>query len=201
MKYKFRFFFNIAEIFIACVNKHMYTLYVFIQNQIFHLFTPDRILRFQRKFTAGSPDECWPWTGAKRTDGYGAMKIGGSMGVHLKAHRIARVLADGVDIPEGLVVDHTCFNKACVNPAHLEIIQQSENVSRYHGQRDPAGVCRKGHPIYRGVPCKACSSANTVAWQRANPERHREISRLSYRRRRDAQGIPPRAFRPNGAAA
>ncbi|PWT74929.1 MAG: hypothetical protein C5B60_06085 [Chloroflexi bacterium] len=44
-------------------------------------------------------------------------------------HRLVYTLVVG-PIPNGLVLDHTCCNKACCNPAHLEPVTQAENARR-----------------------------------------------------------------------
>ena len=44
-------------------------------------------------------------------------------------HRIA-VLLSGRTIPPGLVVDHLCRVRLCVNPAHLEVVTERENIRR-----------------------------------------------------------------------
>ena len=76
--------------------------------------------------------ECWVWTAA-RTNGYGVAHVSGKS---RRAHRVAYGDAYG-PIPEGLVIDHLCENKACVRPSHLEAVTQGENVRRAEKSRSP----------------------------------------------------------------
>lgn len=75
--------------------------------------------------------ECWLWTGGHSW--YGAIRIGRKV---LRVHRVVYELLVG-PIPAGLVLDHLCENKLCVNPDHLEPVTQSENMRRAHRPREP----------------------------------------------------------------
>ena len=72
---------------------------------------------------------CWKWMGALLDTGYGVLHEGGKVGRALRAHRVAYELYRG-EIPEGLVLDHLCHNRWCVNPEHLEAVTNHVNVLR-----------------------------------------------------------------------
>ncbi len=84
-------------------------------------------------------DTCWLWTGGKRGE-YGIFNHDGG---DTYAHRLSYALAKG-PIPDGLEINHLCFATLCVNPAHLEAIPKSENLSR--AKRKPKTRCAQGHP-------------------------------------------------------
>ena len=83
-------------------------------------------------------DTCWNWTGAKNLTGYGRFWLNGQK----SAHRVALQL-EGIDIPSGMCVLHKCDNRACVNPAHLFIGTQQDNIADMH---------QKGRYVNKGQP-------------------------------------------------
>lgn len=89
------------------------------------------ILRFLDKVQR-KENGCWEWTGGKNYAGYGVFRHGyhaDGTRTLVRAHRFAYQLFVG-EIPEGLVLHHRCGNRACVNPAHLEVTTNEDNSSR-----------------------------------------------------------------------
>lgn len=80
--------------------------------------------RFISKIAFGEDDECWPWTGSLQNWGYGKIKIGH----RIYAHRIAYETWVG-EIPDGMLIRHTCDNPACCNPHHLLLGTTQDNVN------------------------------------------------------------------------
>ena len=83
--------------------------------------------------------DCWIWTPAKTSGNYGQVYLGNNRSI--PAHRFSYELAKG-PIPDGLVLMHSCDNKACVNPEHLCPGTQSQNIVDAHARgrvhRQPA---------------------------------------------------------------
>jgi len=79
------------------------------------------------------------WTAAKSC-GYGNTVIAGR---NVRVHRVAWELANG-PIPEGLHVLHKCDNRACLNPAHLFLGTNADNVA------DRTSKGRGVNPVIRG---------------------------------------------------
>lgn len=67
--------------------------------------------------------DCIVWTGSVNRAGYGSIRVEGRL---VKAHRYAWEREHG-EIPEGLFVDHICWNRACVNVDHLRLATPQQN--------------------------------------------------------------------------
>ena len=73
------------------------------------------------------PDGCWLFTGQRTTAGYGVVWAYGESEL---AHRfVYRTLID--EIPDGLILHHTCETPACVNPDHLAALTKSEHSTEH----------------------------------------------------------------------
>ena len=75
--------------------------------------------------------DCWVWQRSLNVHGYGRMWRGSRLQL---AHRCYYEDRYG-RIPTGFVLDHLCRNPACVNPAHLEVTTQTENLRRGRGAK------------------------------------------------------------------
>jgi hypothetical protein len=145
---------------------------------------------------------CWKWRKSKSKDGYGWASLGNKT---YQAHRLFYSLVKGT-IPSGMVLDHLCRCRHCVNPDHMEPVTPLENLKR--SVITPAGqeCCRKcggkfslvgkAKPQRRCLPCarekrkryqlenKDKLNEAQRKWNEANREKLREYGRRCDAKRR-----------------
>lgn len=132
--------------------------------------------------------DCIEWTKARSEAGYGVFTKQGRL---FYAHRVAWAEANGVDPVEmtrDMIIRHSCDNPGCVNPEHLSLGTQSDNMQECHdrGRANNANAvkthCVRGHEftpentyIYvypdRAGPtrrCKTCTRLRKKAYKERN---------------------------------
>jgi hypothetical protein len=128
--------------------------------------------RFWNKVERG--DGCWEWRGAKSRFGYGRFIVGRN---NRLAHRVAWAATRG-EIPVGMNVCHRCDNPSCVNPDHLFLGTQRDNVRDMHEKgRAPVPVrpthCIHGHELTGGNTYVAPKSGRSCKVCRRTADRRR----------------------------
>lgn len=118
---------------------------------------------------------CIEWDGYIDEDGYGKVSVNGKW---KSAHRNEWEKKNGL-IPDGLVIDHLCRNRKCINVEHMELVTIKENVLRGEG---PTAVnarathCKYGHPLeYASETKRFCRECAKRRWR-------------EYRRRKMEEG-------------
>lgn len=114
---------------------------------------------------------CREWT-AGTSEGYGTFTIDGRT---YRAHRVAYRYFVG-EIPEGLMILHSCDNRLCVNPDHLSAGTALDNTrdmiakgrDKFASPPPPKEFCRNGHPYsevgrYKTGACLQCKKEATHA--------------------------------------
>ena len=92
-------------------------------------------------------DTCWLWTGSK-VGGYGVYSTGATRGLEEQAHRFAWQALVG-EIPEAMELDHICGIRNCVNPGHLQLVEQGFNRKQglkvARANQKARTHCKRGH--------------------------------------------------------
>lgn len=126
---------------------------------------------------------CWLWTGGTTPFGYGlARRSDGSQWRGVVAHRVAWELMRG-PIPHDMQVLHRCDEPSCVNPIHLFLGTQRDNVrdmlmkGRSSRRRER---CKRGHVLAETGRwlsatkrlCAVCQAVRRRAWRRTHRDSH-----------------------------
>jgi hypothetical protein len=124
---------------------------------------------------------CWEWIGVKSTRGYGRLWVNSKM---QQAHRISWELFNEKEFPKDKVACHSCDNPGCVNPKHIWVGNQSENILDAYskGRRISSGrprpvFCKNGHlyteqnsyfePVTNYIHCKICKAIACKKWRKS----------------------------------
>lgn len=126
--------------------------------------------------------DCWLWTGAQRTTGYGAFQMGRGDGEGVQsAHVVSWRLTNG-EVPAGMFVCHRCDVPLCVRAGHLFLGTPGDNVrdmvAKGRDHYTQIEQCPKGHPY---------TSENTYR-DTSGRRRCRECRRANRRRRKERVG-------------
>jgi hypothetical protein len=89
---------------------------------------------------------CWIYMGTTTHNGYGQVWVG-TIRKNRPAHRVVWEAKHG-PVPPGMVLDHLCRVRCCVNPAHLEPVSPLENLRRgesFAAREHRQTHCVRGH--------------------------------------------------------
>jgi HNH endonuclease len=167
-----------------------------------HLFKKPAEHRFFNKILF---NDCWEWTGSLNGEkGYG-MFYDGSKRIY--AHRFSYLIHYG-EIPEKLIILHSCDNSKCVNPDHLSVGTHKENSHQASSRGRLKKVltkrgyvshlkgkiklnCKKGHDISTpesvyvnhnrpsaGRICRICNRLNKNMWASRRRESEKKHEKI-----------------------
>lgn len=94
-----------------------------------------------KKYVVDSVTGCWNWVGKQNKLGYGCITV---EGVETRAHRAMHFLLNP-EADRSLVVMHKCDNPRCVNPEHLQLGTQRDNMLDMHSKGRFKGGAPKGN--------------------------------------------------------
>lgn len=150
-----------------------------------------KVIPLEQSYRLDPATGCWEWIRNRvKGSGYARLTSG-------NAHRWVYEQVVG-PIPEGMELDHTCRNKGCVNPVHMEIVTPAENNRRKNealGRGQYATHCPNGHAYTpentmrvhgNARQCRVCNREAVRRWKAQNRARIRAYEREWRRARRSS---------------
>lgn len=128
--------------------------------------------RFESYYIPEPNSGCWLWLGSLDKDGYGRFFTFQTD----RAHRYSYATAVA-PIPDNMVIDHLCRVRCCVNPSHMRVVTNVENVMCGEGRMAKLSRqthCKRGHSLenayvsskgYRA--CRVCEGAKNQRYRAA----------------------------------
>lgn len=160
--------------------------------------TTETLERFL-SYVADQGSGCREWTGAA-SEGYGTFKLEGRT---YRSHRVAYRFFIG-EIPDGLMVLHSCDNRLCVNPEHLSVGTALDNTrdmiakgrDRFASPPPQKEFCRNGHRYsevgrYKTGACLQCRKEATHASYVRNKETPAATADKSHVMNARLEGLSP----------
>lgn len=128
--------------------------YTIVDSEIYDFLSKDKMIE----------SKCIRWTGAHDSGGYGRVQVGKKW---RPAHRELWEASKGV-LPVGMVLDHLCRVRDCINLSHLEIVTPRENTLRGF---NPCAInarkqtCIRGHELMPDRGKRKCAECGRKRWR------------------------------------